>query len=164
MLYEHEDGVVIIDPLVPRDTRETFLSWLDDRIGDRYACVLTTIRWHERDSEFIRRRYASRGREVGPLALGVCPTPLAGALEVVYWLPDVATLVPGDRILGDAGHGLRLCPQSWLKSAEVDRERLAELLRPLLDLPIQRVLVSHGQPVLSEARSALANAIEDAGG
>jgi hypothetical protein len=38
---------------------------------------------------------------------------------------------------------------------EVDREGLRSLLEPLLELPIERVLVSHGEPVLSDGASAL---------
>ena len=69
--------------------------------------------------------------------------------------------MPGDRVLGGREGGLRLCPQSWLGylSSPVNRAELAELLRPLLDLPIERVLVSHGQPVLAGGRAALAEAI-----
>jgi hypothetical protein len=40
---------------------------------------------------------------------------------------------------------------------------LAGVLRPLLDLPVERVLVSHGEPVLDGAREALAHAIETHG-
>jgi hypothetical protein len=44
----------------------------------------------------------------------------------------------------------------------VNRPGLAELLRPLVDLPIERVLVSHGEPVLTGARAALVRAIAEA--
>jgi hypothetical protein len=40
--------------------------------------------------------------------------------------------------------------------------QLAEQLRPLLELPIERVLVSHGEPVLSGGREALAEALDAA--
>jgi hypothetical protein len=33
-------------------------------------------------------------------------------------------------------------------------------MRPLLDLPIEMVLVSHGEPVLSDGRHALARALD----
>jgi hypothetical protein len=46
----------------------------------------------------------------------------------------------------------------------VNRPGLAELLRPLVDLPIERVLVSHGEPVLRGARAALVRAIAEARG
>ena len=53
-----------------------------------------------------------------------------------------------------------MCPQSWLGylSTPVTRTDLAELLRPLLELRIERVLVSHGQPAAG-GRAALAEAI-----
>lgn len=73
----------------------------------------------------------------------------------MYWLPDVRTLVPGDRILGADGGGLRLCPESWLYWVGVDLNGLRSLLDPLLELPIERVLVSHGEPVLHGGNEAL---------
>jgi hypothetical protein len=44
----------------------------------------------------------------------------------------------------------------------VNRPELAALMQPLVDLPIERVLVSHGEPVLRGGRAALARAIADA--
>ena len=37
-----------------------------------------------------------------------------------------------------------------------------QLLRPLVQLPIERVLVSHGEPVLRDGRAALVRAIAEA--
>ena len=54
-----------------------------------------------------------------------------------------------------------LCPESWLRYLP-SRITLAELntrLRPLLELPIERVLVSHGEPVLPNGANALAQAL-----
>jgi hypothetical protein len=48
-----------------------------------------------------------------------------------------------------------LCPESWLYWVSVNRDELRMLLQPLLDLPIERVLVSHGEPVLSGGTDAL---------
>ena len=45
----------------------------------------------------------------------------------------------------------------------VDRAGLARLMRPLLELPIERVLVSHGEPVLRDGRAALARALARGG-
>jgi hypothetical protein len=80
---------------------------------------------------------------------------LRGAAETMYWLPEVRTLVPGDRLLGAPGGGVRLCPESWLYWVKVDLNGLRSLLEPLLELPIERVLVSHGEPVLSGGHEAL---------
>jgi hypothetical protein len=78
-----------------------------------------------------------------------------GARETLFWLPEHRALVPGDRILGAPDGGLMLCPELWLYWVRVDREELRILLQPLLDLPIERVLVSHGAPVLSGGAEAL---------
>jgi len=84
----------------------------------------------------------------------------------MFWLPGAAALIAGDRLLG-GGEGvplgrLRLCPESWLEGTQVDRAGLALLLRPLLELQIERVLVSHGEPVLHDGRAELARAIAQA--
>ena len=51
-----------------------------------------------------------------------------------------------------------MCPRGWLpQSATI--EQLREKLEPLLDLPVEMVLVSHGEPVLADGRDALAKAL-----
>ena len=82
-------------------------------------------------------------------------------LVTVYWLQEHRALVPGDVILGAEGGGLRLCPPSWLP-ASVKLGDLAASLRPALELPVVRVLVSHGEPVLRRGREALARALDHA--
>ena len=77
---------------------------------------------------------------------------------MVFWLPSQAAVVPGDLLLGDRAGGVRVLPDGWLGDA-VTREAVTEALRPLLELPIERVLVSHGEPVLSGGRNALARAL-----
>ena len=57
---------------------------------------------------------------------------------------------------------MRLCPESWLREERVDRAGLAELLWPLIELPIERVLVSHGAPVLHDGGAAVARAVAEA--
>lgn len=165
VLYELPDTVVLIDPLLASEEREQFLRWLDERIGARPVSILTTIRWHRRDRAGLAARYASQTtRAWNALPAGVKQYPLRGAGEVVYWLPAVATLVPGDSLLGAPDAGLRVCPESWLEDVHVDRAGLAELLSPLLELPIERVLVSHGEPVLHDGRAALARALAEVRG
>ena len=78
----------------------------------------------------------------------------------MYWIPEAATLVPGDVLLGDESGGVRMCPESWLPSSTKHRN-LAASLTPLLELPIERILVSHGEPVLENGRAALAAALRD---
>ena len=78
---------------------------------------------------------------------------------MVYWLPEQRAVAVGDVLLGAGAkpratdEPLRLCPERWLgKSTHAD---LRESLRPLLDLAVERVLVSHGAPVLADGKAAL---------
>jgi hypothetical protein len=163
VLYEMPDVVALIDPLLPSEDRAGFLNWLDARISTRAVSILTTIRWHRRDREELAERYKSTtSRAWNAVPPGVKPRPLPGAGETMFWLPAVAALVAGDRLIGGQGGGLQLCPESWLEEVHVNRSGLAELLRPLVQLPIERVLVSHGEPVLRDGRAALVRAIAEA--
>jgi hypothetical protein len=163
VLYEAPDVEVLIDPLLPSEDREGFLRWLDQRIDGRPVSILTTIRWHRRDRDELAERYHSTtSRAWNAIPAGVKPQPLRGAGETMYWLAGVATLVAGDRLIGGRAGGLEVCPQSWLGDVHVNRAGLIELLRPLVELPIERVLVSHGEPVLQDGRAALVRAIAQA--
>ncbi|WP_320672454.1 hypothetical protein [Patulibacter defluvii] len=167
VLVEAADATVLIDPLVADDG----WGWIDGRVGDRGrpVVVLTTLKWHRRSRDAVVARYDASDLRPGggrTLPAGIEPIRLRGAGETVYWLPDAAALVPGDRILGGhGGRGLRLNPDSWMTylSRPPGRAGLARLLRPLLELPIERVLVSHGAPVLRDGRAALAAALEEHG-
>ncbi len=160
-LYDLGETVALIDPLVPvGDKRSGFLDWLDELVDGRPVTILTTIRWHRRDREALAERYRDNTtRAWNAVPEGIEPRPLRGAGETMFWLPAVAALVAGDRLLGTTDGGLQLCPESWLDSVRVDRAGLAELLAPLIELPIERVLVSHGEPVLHDGRAALAQAL-----
>ncbi|MCW3018477.1 MAG: hypothetical protein JWN10_785 [Solirubrobacterales bacterium] len=163
VLYEPPDTVVLIDPLLPTVERAQFLGWLDQRIAGRPVSVLTTIRWHRRDREELAERYrANTTRAWNFIPHGVEQHPLRGAGETLFWLPGVATLVAGDRLVGDGEGGVLVCPQSWLEDVRANRADVAGLMRPLLELPIERVLVSHGEPVLHGGHSALERAIAEA--
>ena len=141
--------------------------------------VLVTVFWHTRSTAAMVERYGARvwaptrgrgaiERRAGvvtdafrgedPLPGGIEAFPTARAAEVVFWIPQHRTLVPGDVLLGDGNGGLRLCPPSWLPE-KATPEKLAGSLRPLLELPVERVLVSHGEPVLEGAKAALARAL-----
>jgi hypothetical protein len=169
VLYELPDTVVLIDPLLPVRERDAFLAWLDERVAGRAVSILTTIHWHRRDRDELAARYrANSTRAWNRVPAGVEPRQLRGAGEILFWLPSALTLVAGDRLIGAEGGGagteLQVCPESWLTEVSADRAEVAGLLRPLLELPIERVLVSHGQPVLRGGHGALARAIAEARG
>ena len=159
------EAFVFIDPLVPAGAESRFWAQMDPLVGDhdRPVVVLTTIGWHRRSrDEFAERYGASTSRAKTAVPSGVETIPLRGAGETMVWLPEQAALVPGDRLLGDGKGGLRMCPESWLGylSSGIGLAELRGLLRPLLDLPVELVLVSHGEPVLSGGRRAIGRALE----
>ena len=163
VLYEVSETVVLIDPLLPTDERTQFLGWLDQRVAGRPVSIITTIKLHRRDRDQLAERYRAYTTRVWNfIPHGVEPRPLRGAGETLFWLPGVATLVAGDRLVGDGHGGVLVCPQSWLADVRADRGDVAALMRPLLELPIERVLVSHGEPVLHGGHTALARAIAEA--
>jgi len=156
--YAIDDSLVLIDPLVPAEV------WpqLDELAHGRKVIVLTTLGFHRRSRDEVAERYdASTSRARRNVPSNVIPIPLRRAGETMFWLPDVRTLVPGDRLLGDEHGGVRVCPDSWLRylRPRLMGAELRVILQPLLDLPIERVLTSHGPPVLSHGRQALAQAL-----
>lgn len=176
---EAPDAIVLVDPLVPEeaDQEERFWGALDrdvERCGVPVH-VLVTVFWHTRSAARMVERYEARVHAVGgaraavtrragvvhatfrpgeTLPGGVVAYGTSRASEVVYWLPSHRTLVPGDAILGADDGGLRLCPVGWLPSGH-DHARLRASLEPLRALPVERVLVSHGAPVLERGHEAL---------
>jgi hypothetical protein len=163
-LYHGEDATVLIDPLLPTGD-DGFLGELDAQVRGRRlpAAILTTIKFHRRSRDELARRYsASTSRAKAELPAGVESVPISGAGETMFWIPAAGALVTGDRIMGAAGGGLRICPESWLRylSSGITLADLAARLRPLLDLPIESVLVSHSEPVLTDGRAALADALD----
>lgn len=170
LALEADGALILIDPLVEH--------WqaLDALARDREVHVFLTTFWHARSSREVvercgarlwstpaaKRRIANRaGAPTDAFAPG---EPLPGGLraidtsrsgEIVYWLAEQRALAVGDVLLGSP---LRLCPRSWLPKG-LDHDGLKAALRPLLELPVERLLVSHGEPVLQQGRDALADVL-----
>jgi hypothetical protein len=160
--YAAGGALVVIDPLVPAEA-EGLWAWLDERAdaAERVA-VLNTIKWHRRSRDEVAGRYrASTSRARDALPDGVEPIPIRRAGETMFWLPERAALVAGDRLMGDGRGGLRLCPSSWIRylTTDISLDDLRDALRPLLDLPVERVLTSHGEPVLRDGHRAIERAL-----
>lgn len=166
LALETSDGLVLIDPL-------------DTPPGLQQADhVLVTVYWHGRTTQGVEAKHVwASTRSAQPLRnRGIAVTDVfragdelpgeirafqtARAAEVVYWLPQQNALAVGDVLLGAGAkpratnERLRLCPEGWL--GKQTHEDLRTSLRPLLELPVERVLVSHGQPVLGDGKAALA--------
>lgn len=154
--YAAPETLVLVDPLVPDDGWPALDALVRDH-GPR-VYVLTTLKYHRRSRVAIVDRYgAQTSRAKAALPPGVETVPLRRTGETMVWLPGPRALVPGDRLIGGRRGGLRVCPRSWLPS--MDEATLRAALAPLLELPVERVLVSHGRPVLRRGHAAIAAAL-----
>ena len=169
LAVETSDGLILIDPIDPP---------AELRGPDH---VLVTVYWHGRTTADVnpKRVWAStrsaqplRNRRIDvtdafragdELPGGIRAFQTARAAEVAFWLPEQCAIVVGDVLLGagakprPTSEPLRLCPERWLGKAT--HEELRESLRPFLDLPVERILVSHGEPLLGDGKRALAEVL-----
>jgi glyoxylase-like metal-dependent hydrolase (beta-lactamase superfamily II) len=174
------DTLVVIDPLVPAGEEDDFWRALDRDVethGPPY--VLLTVFWHARSTQALLERYdgarafapaawPDEARERVPDAeLYELGDELPGGIvahgtehrgEALLWIPAHRALAAGDILLGAPGGGVRVCPDSWLRPG-VTPQMLREGLRPLLDLPVELLLLTHGAPVLADGRAALERAL-----
>ena len=153
--FEAPGATVLIDPLVPPE-RERFFEALDGDVQRRGlpVSILLTCKWHARSAGELKARYgAGDATPAGIQPFLVLPE----IEETVWWLPEHRTLVVGDVLVGAPG-GVNVCPDSWLED-EASPAAIRAALEPLVDLPVERVLVSHGEPVLEGGHAALEQAL-----
>jgi glyoxylase-like metal-dependent hydrolase (beta-lactamase superfamily II) len=74
--------------------------------------------------------------------------------DMMLWIESYRAVVAGDTLV-DFGEGLGINAR-WLSQQRVTREQVVEGLRPLLDLPVEHVLATHGEPT---GRAELAAAL-----
>jgi hypothetical protein len=176
-------GTILVDPLV-RDRDSETLEALDGLVRGRVR-ILVTIPFHVRGSELLWRRWRDR-QEVTIFGHAQCLSrldddsgfqaleggeTLDGGIrvhtfgrpqrsEMPFLLPSHRALAFGDTVLEIDGR-LRV----W---AEIDtdrrrawhEERFLPTLRPLTELDLERVLVTHGRPVLRDGARTLAECLE----
>ncbi|MGH7565372.1 MAG: hypothetical protein ACREK2_00935 [Gemmatimonadota bacterium] len=177
---ESGSGLVLVDPLLPGGTEgEAALRGLA-ALGQPPAIVLTVF-FHERSAGEIADRIPGTTlwveqdgvanvespvtdpfRAGDRLPGGLVAFATARADEVVLWEPASRSLIVGDVMLGRGPRGIELCPDSWLPDG-IGTSDLARSLLPLLDLPVERILPGHGEPVVREAPQRLKLLLEEAG-
>jgi hypothetical protein len=123
------DHVRDVDVFVKRYTIPAF----GPRLFFRWDVPQTALKWIDPGSELpggLLALYDGRNR---------CETPL--------WLPDQRTIVFADALTAPSAVGgeLRVWTTPW------HEERVIPALRAMLELPFERVVVSHGEPVHSRA-------------
>jgi hypothetical protein len=115
---ERGGALVLIDPMAP-----------PGELGaGRKLQVALTCPWHARSSE-----------ELGAAEADVSSQPAFYPDERVLWLPEHGALVFGDSFPGGP------IPDEWLPEGK-SRADYEAWLAPLLELPVELVLPTHGNP------------------
>jgi glyoxylase-like metal-dependent hydrolase (beta-lactamase superfamily II) len=174
--------LLLIDPLLPAGEDAQVLELLDGLAGDRDVHVLITIGYHVRSAEQLCERYgarvygpancASRLRnsalltelepgEPGPAGVIAFPIGHPRRTERPLWLPSHAALAFGDSVVTTPEGELRVWIWNPLDDKRMRwyRDHFAPTLEPLLELPAERILVTHGEPVLKGGAKALRAAV-----
>ena len=158
----HSGGeILLLDPLAPTSGGDSLWQRLD---AHPPTAVVVLKPDHVRHVDMFVRRYYPRAfgprlffrddipqTELEPVDPG---TQLPGGTLALYdgrgreetplWCPGQRTIVFADALTAPGGD-LRVWATSWYQ------ERTLPALRALLDLPFERVIVSHGEPVHSRA-------------
>ena len=153
--YEAPDVVVLIDPLLPAGDEEKFLAYLDrdvERLGLPVSILLTAA-WHERSAATLRERYGAGDRV--PETVEIHPVEGAPEEQRAYFIRPHRALVVAEIFSVDVRGELFLARSPALKRPH----ELEMSLHRLMELPIERLLVSHGEPVLEDAKAQMTEAL-----
>jgi hypothetical protein len=155
--YEADDATVLFDPLVPTGEEDDFFRHLDADVERRGlpVAILLTADWHRRSADELAARYGARIG--GVLPRGVEEIPIEGADErqVAFFLRRHGALVVAEIFWVDVEGELHLGRSPALQRPD----ELAASLDRLVQLPVERLLVSHGRPVLAAAKAQMAEAL-----
>jgi len=138
---ETDDGMLFFDPV-----------GIPDELKNRgNGQVVLTAEWHAREAKMLGLPIVG-----DDLPKDVTAQPAFFPGERTLWIPAQNALIAGDSLPNGGA-----IPDEWLQSewAKGTREEYNEKLKPLLDLPIELLLPTHGDPVLDDARDALRSAL-----
>jgi Metallo-beta-lactamase superfamily len=94
-----------------------------------------------------------------PFAPGLMAIPVDGAAAgeiAIHWQQERGTVVMGDALINFEPYGFTFLPSKYCSNFKLMRTSLAKLL----DYSFERMLFSHGEPVLSHARERLEALLE----
>jgi glyoxylase-like metal-dependent hydrolase (beta-lactamase superfamily II) len=156
--YAIDDGerLLLFDPLaLPSDIVEL--------AGSRETTIVLTCPWHRRDAPSLAERlgapiYVPPPDQGDPnpveghvfsagerLPVGVESFPGMEPNDLVLWVESRRALVAGDTLV-ERGRGLEFPAEPGEVVRGVPAEQILEGLRPLLELPVELVLPTHGAP------------------
>jgi glyoxylase-like metal-dependent hydrolase (beta-lactamase superfamily II) len=170
--YAIDDGerLLLFDPLAPP-------SEIDELAAGRETAIVLTCPWHARDARSLAERLGAPLYVPPPddgdadpllghvfkagdrLPVGVEAFPGMEPNDLVLWVESRRAIVTGDTLI-DRGNGLEF-PTDWasrgaIAERGVPPEQILDSLRPLLELPVELVLPTHGAPT---DRAALERAL-----
>lgn len=154
--YEAEDATVLIDPLVPAGEGEEFLRHFDADVERRRlpVVILLTCEWHRRSADELAERYDARIGGEPPDDVEEIAIDGADERQVAYFIRSHRALVVAEIFATDSGE-LEVRPTPALERPD----ELEESLDRLMELPVERLLVSHGEPVLDAPKARMAEAL-----
>jgi glyoxylase-like metal-dependent hydrolase (beta-lactamase superfamily II) len=94
-----------------------------------------------------------------PFAPGLTAIPVDGAAVgeiAIHWEAESGTMVIGDALINFEPYGFTFLPSKYCSNFKLMRASL----RKLLDYSFERMLFSHGEPILSHARERLEALLE----
>ena len=164
--YAIDDGtrLLLIDPTALPEQ-------VADLAAGREVVIVLTCPWHQRDTRNLMERFGATVhmppsddgdpdplpgqvfRSGERLPIGIEARPGMEPNDLVLWIEEQGALVAGDTLI-DRGNGLEF-PADWANKG-VPPEQIMETLQPLLDLPVELVLPTHGAPA---DRTALERAL-----
>ncbi len=177
------DDTLLIDPLLPPEPKPV-IELVESILGERLS-ILITLPYHVRSSEQLRERFRKQAettiwghpscaarlkRKAGfkpidppaPLPAGVSAYTIGKPrrFETPLLIPSHRALVFGDAVAEQGGR-LRVWATDRVddKVERFYRERFNPTLKPLLELDFERVLVTHGEPVMKDGKKALRSAL-----
>jgi hypothetical protein len=160
--YETDDVVALIDPFLPPDGEF-------DPHRKPVRVLLTQGAHYRGTSDFIERfdatvwappraawRKIPKPSTADELPVGVEVIELDGEpQQVLFFIPEHATLVSGDVLSGTGG-------RLHIFVDEADREPLLASLDALGELPIERVIIPHGELILADGAARIRTAVAEA--
>jgi hypothetical protein len=176
-----DDATLLVDPLLEPSVEDELAALV--REHDRPVAIFVTIPWHLRSSPELLARFDGTAyshpklrarlekdghwRELEPGREhpgGVTAYPIGSprTRETPIFLSSCQALVVGDTIVESRSAA---APRLW---ANVDpkpgsrvwyEKRYVPSFRPLLDLPVRHLLLTHGRPVLERGHDALVEAV-----
>ena len=162
---------MLIDPLVPRGREDEFWRFLDGAVERRGlpVRVLLTAPWHARDAAVVAARYdasiwgppAARWKGPALTTTAEIPAGVEALLpegdenQALFFIPAAGSLVTGDVFSGTGGRF------HVFLDDQVRAPFLAWLPR-LAALPVESVLIAHGDPVLADGAARIGEAVAEA--